>query len=66
MRRFSKLEHIFHYKAKNQNTVNTNLHKLVRTCTCMHARMCVHAHERARTHTHTGMHARTHTHTQSH
>ena len=52
---FSKLEHITHYKAKNQNIVKTNPIK----CMGMH----VHTHTHACTHTHTHVH--THTHTQS-
>ena len=50
---FSKLEHIAHYKTKNQKTVKTN------------PRMHTHTHTHARTHarTHTRTHARTHAHT---
>ena len=68
---FPKLEHIAHYKAKNQNTVKTNFH----TCACSHT----HAHtQHNNTHTHTHTHKQhnttqhnttqhnTHTHTHTH
>ena len=42
---FSKLEHIAHYKAKNQNTVKQ---------TCASARACMQACTHARAQTHTG------------
>ena len=41
---FSRFQHIAHYKANDQNTVKTNLHKHGRT----HARTHAHTH----THTH--------------
>ena len=59
---YSKLEHIAHYKAKNQNTDETN------SCECEYAPMhaCMHIHTYAHTHTHTHTHAHTHTHTHTH
>ena len=59
----SKLEHIAHNKAKNQNTVKTNARR--QTHTHAHTRARAHAgtHRHARTHAH---HTHTHTHTHTH
>ena len=70
---FSKMEPIAHYKAKSQNTINTNFHehRYTHTHTHTHPRMHAHMHARihARTHTHThsqNAHKHTHTHTHTH
>ena len=44
---FSELEHIAHYKAKNQNTVKSNSLTHVQANT----HICMHAQTHARTHT---------------
>ena len=62
---FFGLEHIAHYKAKNQNTVKTNscthtykLHTCSHAHTHPHAHMHMRAQMRMHTHTHTHTHAR--------
>ena len=69
----SKLEHIDHNKAKNQNTVKTNArrqthtHTHTHTHTRTHAQTDTHARTHARiSHTHTHTHTHTHSHARTH